>query len=649
MSAGSIAGSGQGGGSSAAGRFRPGRWGWWLIIVGALAFISMTDLGHVVAILSAIVIIGLPIYFLLAALPSIFLILLFARFVFGAMQNFRAGALAWALAYAAAALFMVDYFVLRAQRENARLDASAQSLIAGDMDRQAHISAGGVIAIVRSDRFVGGREADTLCDDLCQRLLLNGFATRFLAITLKPDVAKGRPPILPLQEPAVGMSGTMYWLEKQPVCPQTAIPDNLRLLQVDAPEKDSGRINTRAVAETMRLKIASGLCLMSAPARLGEADGAFFFGDVARGHAGLLYGFKASLDTIGAWRTAYYSRSGLEWTQEHRATGVRYLRFPGALIPSYIHGQQLQIYNGFLRNERLLGAREKYADSAPVAKTLAGLGVPLQIEDLGRSDGPKIVDEALATKGDLSPMHSDIIDDYLRRLSLNRSLRLAPEDVRRVIALVADLRVGFNWSGEGAVRMVAEQQPQLAPEIARILFARLDALVASASVVSEKVKLNTSAVTSGLAALPATALKPYFSNFEAVAYAPGLRPSAQRLIARLDIFGPFAVPAMFRVMDESLAERTPRGSSNWTSGFTAGLRALCGLGSEAAFARPMLEERIARDGASFARANDRLLISTLFRMGASEAEIIQILSVDEKNLSRMKFAIRGANGRNACQ
>lgn len=259
------------------------------------------------------------------------------------------------------------------------------------------------------------------------------------------------------------------------------------------------------------------------------------------------------------------------------------------------------------------------------------------------------MDEALATKGDLWPMQLAIIDDYFRRLSLNRNLRLAPDDVRRVVALTADARIGFNWSAQGAVTMVAQQQPQLAAEIAGILFKRLDALVASAKVVSEEVNLNTRAVSSALAALPANVLKPYFSNIEAVAFAPGLRPSAQQLIARLDIFGSFAVPTMFRVIDESLAERVPRGPSNWTSGFTAGLRALCGLGGEAAFARPMLEERIARDGVSFTRSNDRLLIATLYRMGASEAEIRETLGIDEKNQSRMRFALRAANGPRPCE
>jgi L-asparaginase II len=63
----------------------------------------------------------------------------------------------------------------------------------------------------------------------------------------------------------------------------------------------------------------------------------------------------------------------------------------------------------------------------------------------------------------------------------------------------------------------------------------------------------------------------------------------------------------------------------------------------------MLEERIARDGAAFTRANDRLLIATLARMGASEAEIRETLGIDEKNQSRIRYAMRAANGPNACQ
>ena len=115
MSVWSMAGSGQGEDSSTAGRFRPGRWGWLLIWTGALALISMTEIGHVLAVIAMISVIGIPIHFLLAALPSIFLILLFLRFVFGVIDNFRSRA-AWAVGFAFAALFMVNFFVVRAYR-----------------------------------------------------------------------------------------------------------------------------------------------------------------------------------------------------------------------------------------------------------------------------------------------------------------------------------------------------------------------------------------------------------------------------------------------------------------------------------------------------------------------------------------------------
>jgi hypothetical protein len=646
-----MAGSGQGEDSSTAGRFLPGRWGWLLIWTGALALISMTEIGHVLAVIAMISVIGIPIYFLLAALPSIFLILLFLRFVFGVIDNFRSRA-AWAVGFAFAALFMVNFFVVRAYRENVTLDARAAALVADDVDVSKPIPAGGVIAIVRSEAFASRREAEDVCDDVCQRLLLNGFAKRILVATLSPQIDTRAPRSqgpLPALEPSLAMRGVMYWLEERTVCPDTKVPENVRILQVSDPQRVSGVGIARSAAEAMRVKIAMGNCLISAPARLEEADGAFFYGPTARGNAGLLRGFDPTVDTVSAWRTAYFIRDGANWSAEQRATGVRYSRFPDALIPTYVHGHQLKIYNGYLRDVRYLGGRSRYEENPPVVETLTRLGVPLQFEDVGRSDGPKIVDEALATKGELSPMQSTIIDDYFRRLSLNRNLRLAPEDVRRVVALLADTRVGFNWSAQGAVTMVAQQQPQMAVEIAGLLFKRLDALVASAAVVSEEVNLNTRSVSSALAALPANVLKPYFSNIEAVALSPGLRPSAQPLIARLDIFGSFAVPTMFRVIDESLAERVPRGPSNWSSGFTAGLRALCGLGGEAAFARRMLEERIARDGAAFTRANDRLLIATLARMGASEAEIRETLGIDEKNQSRIRYAMRAANGPNACQ
>ncbi len=649
MSVWSMAGAERSGGATG-GRFRPGKWGWLLILVGAAAFISMTPIGHVIAIISMISVIGIPIYFLLAALPAIFLILLFLRLVVGALDNYKAGATALAVACGAGALFMVDYFVLRAQRANAVLDARAQALIADDIAGPARIPAGRILATVRSESYARA-QLENLCDDLCQRLLLNGFAERVLAITIAPQVDKRAPrgavPELAALAPDKSMAGVMYWLEKRASCPDVKVPDSLRLLRVDAPVKGAGRMNTRTASESMRVKIASGTCLMSEPARLDQADGAFFYGDVARG-GGRAYGFDISRNTVGAWRTVYYQRAGSEWKAEHRATGVRYQRFPGVLIPTYIHGPELRIYNGFLRSDRYLGARERYEDSAPVAETLAQLGVNLSNDDAGQSDGPKVVDEILASRGAVQPLQAAIVEDYLGRTLANRARRLEPDDVRRVLALAADDRLPFTWNAQGAVTMVAEQQPQLAPDLARTLFARLDAIVASSALVSEQASRSVGALSRALAALPASALKPYFTNIEAIAHSVALRSFAENLIARLDVFGSFAVPTMFKVIDDSLGERGP-GRSNWRNGVTAGLRALCRLGPEGAFARPMLEERIRAQGEFFVNANDRLLIATLVRMGAGEAEIRDLLGFDEKKENRLRNGLRAARGQRPCE
>lgn len=628
------------------GRFRPGRWGWLLILTGAGAFLGMTELGHVVAIMCLIVIVGIPIYLLLAALPSIFLVLLFLRLLVGAVSNIRAGHAAWGLAFAAAGLFMLDYFVLRAQWANAALDARARALVAGDVAGPARIPPGGVMATVRVERALG-RAPEDVCDDLCQRLLLNGFARRVLVAAVVPQRAeRGARPEPPALEPAPGMTGTMYWLEARPVCPETNAPDSVRALRVDASAAGAARANPRPVSESMRVKIASGTCLVSGPATLDQADGAFFYGDIAHG-GGLAYGFDIARDTIGAWRTAYFRRAGDQWIVEHRQTGVRYLRFPGALIPGYVHGPELRIYNGFLRSVRLLGARERHADSAPVAETLAQLGVNLRVDDAAQADGRQIVDAILASKDPVSSLQASIVEDYLDRLSSGRGARLEPDDAGRVLAIVGDARIDFTWKTQRAVARIAQHHPERAPELARLLFARLDAILAS-SIAGELATRSAGALSNALAALPDEALKPYFAHIEAVATSSAFRPVAANLVARLHIFGASAAPLMFRVIDESLAERAP-GRSGWRTGLTGGLRALCRLGGEGAFARPMFEERIRANGEPFVNVNDRLVVAILVRMGAGEAQVRELLGSDEKKESRIRSAIRAANGQRPCE
>lgn len=228
MGAWSFAGSGQGDG--AARRFRPGKWDKRLIWLGVLAFISMTEIGHIAAVIAMISVIGIPLYFLLAALPSIFLILLTLRLAFAAIKNVRSRP-AWAGGFALATLFLLDFFVGRAYRENAMQDARAAALVADDLDAQAAIPAHGVLAIVRSEAFSQRGQPNDVCDDVCQRLLLNGFAKQVLAVTLAPQRdarSQKSPSVLPSLEPAPALQGVMYWLEERAVCPDSQVSENVR-------------------------------------------------------------------------------------------------------------------------------------------------------------------------------------------------------------------------------------------------------------------------------------------------------------------------------------------------------------------------------------------------------------------------------------
>jgi hypothetical protein len=644
------------GGGPARRRFpRPGKWDWRLIALGFLALLSMSPIGHVGAVLAMISGIGLPLYLLLAALPSLFLICLFARLVWGSVAGFRRGAMGRAIVFAAAALFMLDFFVLRAHRENTRLDARAAALVADDIEARPSILPGGVLANVRTQTFRTRGESD-VCDDLCQRLLLTGFARRVVVVTLVPPApsggrrARAAQADAPSLEPSADMSGTMYWLERRAECPDVEVPSNVRLLDDEAPRPRGGPrpIPSRSAAQAMRLRIAGGECLISAPATLDAADHAIFHGHVARGRGAMTRGFDASLDTIGAWRIASYRRDGAEWIAQHRATGVRYERFPGALIPTYRHGAELRITNGFLSFAAYRGPRERYVDDPPLARTLSALGVKLGIGTAPPEEAPRVIDEALASGLPLSALQAAIANDYLRRISQDGIGWLDPDEVRRIAAILADSRFPFGSAAQRAFEIIVAQQPRLAPDLTRDLFARLDAIVGSQAMVTEQERSSIASVSNALARLPDAGLRPYFDQFQALAGAPGLREQARNLLARLDVFGAFAIPTMFRLIDDGLAERAPRAPSSWNAIYGAGLKALCGLGKEAAFARPLLEERIERGGPQVIAAHERLLIATLSRMGASEDEIRVALSLDEKREGRLRAGLRAAAGARAC-
>jgi len=85
-----------------------------LAILGILALLAISPVGHGVAIISLITVIGIPIYFLILVIPSAFLVLLFVRLVIGAWSNFRSGQANKAVIFLVCVAALTEIFVFRA-------------------------------------------------------------------------------------------------------------------------------------------------------------------------------------------------------------------------------------------------------------------------------------------------------------------------------------------------------------------------------------------------------------------------------------------------------------------------------------------------------------------------------------------------------
>ncbi len=168
-----------------------------LVVLGLAALLCLSPLGAALAMIAAITVIGLPITLAMAAIPTLFLVLLTARLIYLALLAFGLRAKILSAVLALGILAIVPW------QENRRLDAIADSVIDGDMNRLAGPPSIETLAVVTPKAY----HATGICDDFCQRTLLNEVVGSLIMVKQET----------PLAEPADDVSGTMYRLEKRSI------------------------------------------------------------------------------------------------------------------------------------------------------------------------------------------------------------------------------------------------------------------------------------------------------------------------------------------------------------------------------------------------------------------------------------------------
>jgi hypothetical protein len=646
------------------------------VILGLLSLVAISPVGHAIAIIGMISLIGLPIAFLVIAIPTLFLLTLAGHLTWEAWSKLRAGHRRTALAFAIALLAMVDFFVFRAWRVNAWLDRSVASLVEQDVDTMAPSGPVGALALLRTVR--GSFENDTLCDDLCRRLLLTRSAQQVLALTLEAKVnprdVLGAP--WPAEEPPGSLSGTAWRLERRDHCPDAPLKSQ-RLVKLAEPDRPKGVAFVPPVSteQLMRLAIAGGNCLIGEPASLERADAMLAYGDIHWPASTFSAGYEAWTDTVGAWRLGFWSRREGFLVRTYQRTSVRWQRLPGAFIPWLENGPELRTANGWVRNTAWLN-RSRFEDEPPVAVFMIDrLGLELRpsvTTETGeaatpqaslRSEQAKAVERILASKGAPTQTEIQVITDYLDGIGSpfsQRANEAGSVDARRVLKLLQDQRFPLPSSVVGAVRFAATSEPLLADASASALAGRLAQLPPPPleNRARESWNAQVGATSSALAQLPGPAVQPHRAVALDLMQDRERRAVARNFLSRLDLFGPGIAPDVFAMMDDAAELRDPKTRElshlrySWLDVWRAGAQSLCRLAPQMPEGLADLRSRVHALVLSKANVGDVTVVAAMLRMGATQDDIRATLAVDPGNEQARRsfdFTMRRAERDDACR
>ena len=589
----------------------------WLVVLGLAALVCLSPIGATIAVIAAISIIGLPITLILAAIPPIFVFLLCARIahILLALVGVRFWPFSAVLALAALAVVPL--------LENRRLEAAVATLMSGDMDGIVEPPAMRTLAFVTA----GSARDKGRCDDFCQRALLKQSVGRIVMIKAKP----------PLGEPDDASEGTMYRLEQRAACPDFDLSDGMNNLSMPGEIRQWG---DKSPADLLRLKAASGTCLIAEPARLSDADAVLVWGAVTDRNSANNAGLDPFADTIRADRLSFYSRDEGRLVERYRSTGVTYSPLLPLLLPSYSSGYGLELKPGFLRRTAYRGEAKIYHPAPPLEPFLQkSLGFDLAIgeEDQRDTSTDEIIVAALDQPGPIDRARVKVMADFFE--GIHRRKDATHDDAVLAARILEDRRVPVPRSASAPVRKFAANDPALAARFAAALFGRLFEIPPG-----EKedhptyLGYSIGYLASAIASLPADAIRPYRAELERLARDPEARVNAYVALRRLSVFGADAIPTLIYLIDDSASYRADRNNRNaWQHPYLAGVQGLCGIGQEAGPAIPLIYERL-DDGTivKFASYWD-MTINTLVSLGADPDEMWNHLQTSDKNHTRERF------------
>ena len=582
-----------------------------LIVLGVVSLLSLgaPELG----ILPAITVIGLPLAFVYWFSPAVFTVVLIAYVIFRflPLPGMVGGAVS--LIFAGALLAVPPYLL------NMPIHSKAASFAQGDLAQLKRPLKTDVLASREKFRF---RKAQTRCDGFCLHALLSGTAKRFLVAHM--DNPSGA--IAPDQEV------TAFRLENREVCPPIELRSGEHKLPLPRTSDDS--VRQADPVETLKLKAAEGVCLVSAPATLGEADLVVSRGLITPGiHRRTRVGYELFKDTVSAERISVHQRTAGEgFTDTFRQTEVRYQPFAWLLVPGFSMYSSLNFHPGWWRRQGKINVKSRYHNPSKWGEFLTGtlgLNLKLQGEDTKQKTLVKLrrrLDEGSSP----SDAELELFVQYFGRLGRGGGTRVERQDFDLASRMLASAQypVPPNLSN-----MVTYAERAARPgELERFAGLLIDRLNERGRRPGTDRDEQLRHLVMAIRKLPDRALMAHREDMLALARSPRMQVQGYVALQQLSAYGDAAVPTQLALMEVGLegGEHFYR-KNKFQHPYLGGLLGLCKAGHRAQSALEPLRQMTEAGRLPQHASYGRLLFTTLLRLGEDPEKVRALFVAAARN------------------
>ena len=439
-------------------------------------------------------------------------------------------------------------------------------------------------------------------------------------------------------------TGTLYRLEPRQTCPAFDLSDGVNRLSIAGEARQWG---DKTPADLLRLKAASGICLIESPATLAEADAVLVSGQVHKGKSAFAAGLDPYADTVRAERLSFYLRDNGALQERYRSTGVTYSPLLPLLLPSYVSGYGLEMKPGFLRSTAYRGDAKHYHPAPPLEPFLEkSLHFDLALGDGERRRDARYHHHRPRPAGPDRPRQGQSHGRLFPKHQSPQGRRDLPTPSSpRASSKTGGCRCRATRPRRFANSPATTRHlPPVSP--ARFLAGCSRFRPANAKTRPAYLGYPIGYLASAIAALPDAAILPYRAELERLAHDPEARINAYVALKKLSAFGADGVPTLIYLIDDAANHRDKNKVRNaWQHPYLAGVQGLCLTGTEASAAIPLLYERL--DDGTMVKFGSywSLAINTLVSLGAEPDDMWPHLQTADKNHTRERFDGKVSNAR----